>query len=73
MPAHGRPQGPPLLGFLKVFPVNEGNVACFEGLLEFGACDRPEVALAGGYARHLNDTVRIHANTIRVAREFGKG
>ena len=31
------------------------------------------VALAGGYARHLNDTVRIHANTIRVAREFGKG
>ena|SRR5438552_3902316 len=31
------------------------------------------ITVAGGYARHLNDTVRIHANTIRVAREFGKG
>jgi acetoin utilization deacetylase AcuC-like enzyme len=28
------------------------------------------VTLAGGYARHLGDTVRIHANTIRVAKEF---
>jgi len=28
------------------------------------------VTLAGGYARHLEDTVRIHANTIRVAKGF---
>ncbi|HEV3276379.1 MAG TPA: histone deacetylase [Terriglobia bacterium] len=28
------------------------------------------VALAGGYARHLQDTVRIHATTARVAQEF---
>ncbi|HUI42963.1 MAG TPA: histone deacetylase [Terriglobia bacterium] len=28
------------------------------------------VALAGGYARHLGDTVRIHAATVRAALEF---
>ena len=28
------------------------------------------VTLAGGYARRLEDTVQIHSNTIRVAREF---
>jgi len=30
------------------------------------------VTLAGGYARRLEDTVTIHANTIRVAKEFAK-
>jgi len=28
------------------------------------------VTFAGGYARHVADTVRIHCNTIRVATEF---
>ncbi|MGO9272782.1 MAG: histone deacetylase [Terriglobia bacterium] len=28
------------------------------------------VTLAGGYARHVEDTVRIHAATVRVAKEF---
>jgi acetoin utilization deacetylase AcuC-like enzyme len=28
------------------------------------------VTLAGGYARHLEDTVTIHANTVRVAKEL---
>ena len=28
------------------------------------------VTLAGGYARHVQDTVRIHTNTIRAAKEF---
>ena len=28
------------------------------------------VTLAGGYARHVADTVRIHTNTVRIAREF---
>jgi acetoin utilization deacetylase AcuC-like enzyme len=28
------------------------------------------VTLAGGYARHVEDTVTIHANTIRVAKAF---
>jgi acetoin utilization deacetylase AcuC-like enzyme len=28
--------------------------------------------LAGGYARRLDDTIEIHANTIRVAKEFAK-
>jgi acetoin utilization deacetylase AcuC-like enzyme len=28
------------------------------------------VTLAGGYARHVEDTVQIHVNTIRVAGEF---
>jgi len=30
------------------------------------------VTLAGGYARHLEDTVLIHTNTIRVAKEFAR-
>jgi acetoin utilization deacetylase AcuC-like enzyme len=30
------------------------------------------VTLAGGYARHLEDTIQIHSNTIRVAKEFAK-
>jgi acetoin utilization deacetylase AcuC-like enzyme len=30
------------------------------------------VVLAGGYARRLDDTIEIHANTIRVAKEFAK-
>jgi acetoin utilization deacetylase AcuC-like enzyme len=30
------------------------------------------VTLAGGYARRVEDTVQIHANTIRVAKEFAK-
>jgi acetoin utilization deacetylase AcuC-like enzyme len=30
------------------------------------------VTLAGGYARHLEDTIRIHTNTICVAKEFGE-
>ncbi len=30
------------------------------------------VTLAGGYARRLEDTIQIHANTIRVAKEFAK-
>jgi acetoin utilization deacetylase AcuC-like enzyme len=28
------------------------------------------VTLAGGYARQLEDTIQIHSNTIRVAKEF---
>ena len=28
------------------------------------------VTLAGGYARHVQDTVRIHTNTVRLAKEF---
>jgi hypothetical protein len=28
---------------------------------------------AGGYARHTGDTVRIHINTILVAKEFAEG
>ena len=30
------------------------------------------VVLAGGYARQLDDTIQIHANTVRVAKEFAK-
>ena len=30
------------------------------------------VTLAGGYARRLEDTIKIHTNTIRVAKEFAK-
>jgi acetoin utilization deacetylase AcuC-like enzyme len=30
------------------------------------------VTLAGGYARRVEDTVEIHANTIRVAKEFSR-
>jgi acetoin utilization deacetylase AcuC-like enzyme len=30
------------------------------------------VTLAGGYARHLEETVQIHTNTIQVAKEFAK-
>ena len=30
------------------------------------------VTLAGGYARRLEDTIQIHSNTIRVAKEFAK-
>ena len=30
------------------------------------------VTLAGGYARHLQDTVRIHSNTARIAKEFAE-
>ena len=30
------------------------------------------VTLAGGYARNLEDTVRIHATTIRLAKEFAR-
>jgi acetoin utilization deacetylase AcuC-like enzyme len=30
------------------------------------------VTLAGGYARHVNDTVRIHTHTIRAAKDFSK-
>ena len=30
------------------------------------------VVLAGGYARRLEDTIEIHSNTIRVAKEFAK-
>jgi acetoin utilization deacetylase AcuC-like enzyme len=30
------------------------------------------VTLAGGYARELEDTIQIHSNTIRVAKEFAK-
>jgi acetoin utilization deacetylase AcuC-like enzyme len=30
------------------------------------------VVLAGGYARRLDDTIEIHSNTIRVAKEFAK-
>jgi len=30
------------------------------------------VTLAGGYARRVEDTIQIHANTIRVAKEFAK-
>jgi acetoin utilization deacetylase AcuC-like enzyme len=30
------------------------------------------VTLAGGYARQLEDTIQIHSNTIRVAKEFAK-
>jgi hypothetical protein len=28
------------------------------------------VTLAGGYARHLSDTVQIHTNTARIAKDF---
>jgi acetoin utilization deacetylase AcuC-like enzyme len=28
------------------------------------------VVLAGGYARHVEDTIQIHTNTIRIAKEF---
>jgi acetoin utilization deacetylase AcuC-like enzyme len=30
------------------------------------------VTLAGGYARRVEDTVQIHASTIRIAKEFAK-
>ena len=30
------------------------------------------VTLAGGYARRVEDTIEIHTNTIRVAKEFGR-
>jgi acetoin utilization deacetylase AcuC-like enzyme len=30
------------------------------------------VTFAGGYARHVADTVRIHANTARIAKEFAR-
>ncbi|MBZ5515504.1 MAG: histone deacetylase [Acidobacteriia bacterium] len=30
------------------------------------------VTLAGGYARHVEDTVTIHSNTVRVAKEFAR-
>jgi acetoin utilization deacetylase AcuC-like enzyme len=30
------------------------------------------VVLAGGYARQLDDTIQIHTNTVRVAKEFAK-
>lgn len=30
------------------------------------------VTLAGGYARHVEDTVKIHTNTVRVAKEFAR-
>jgi acetoin utilization deacetylase AcuC-like enzyme len=30
------------------------------------------VTLAGGYARRLEDTIKIHTNTIRVAKEFAE-
>jgi len=30
------------------------------------------VTLAGGYARQLEDTIQIHSNTIRLAKEFAK-
>jgi acetoin utilization deacetylase AcuC-like enzyme len=30
------------------------------------------VVLAGGYARHVEDTIQIHTNTVRVAKEFAK-
>jgi hypothetical protein len=30
------------------------------------------VTLAGGYARNLEDTILIHANTIRLAKEFAR-
>jgi acetoin utilization deacetylase AcuC-like enzyme len=30
------------------------------------------ITLAGGYARRVEDTIEIHTNTIRVAKEFGK-
>jgi acetoin utilization deacetylase AcuC-like enzyme len=30
------------------------------------------VTLAGGYARRVEDTIEIHTNAIRVAKEFGK-
>jgi acetoin utilization deacetylase AcuC-like enzyme len=30
------------------------------------------VTLAGGYARHVEDTVRIHGATVRVAKEFAR-
>jgi acetoin utilization deacetylase AcuC-like enzyme len=30
------------------------------------------VVLAGGYARCLEDTIQIHANTVRVAKEFAE-
>jgi acetoin utilization deacetylase AcuC-like enzyme len=30
------------------------------------------ITLAGGYARRVEDTVQIHTNTIRVAKEFAK-
>ena len=30
------------------------------------------ITLAGGYARSLEDTIRIHSNTVRAAKEFAK-
>jgi len=30
------------------------------------------ITLAGGYARRLEDTIQIHANTIRAAKEFAE-
>ena len=30
------------------------------------------VVLAGGYARQLDDTIQIHTNTVRIAKEFAK-
>jgi acetoin utilization deacetylase AcuC-like enzyme len=30
------------------------------------------VTLAGGYARRIEDTIQIHCNTIRVAKDFAR-
>jgi acetoin utilization deacetylase AcuC-like enzyme len=30
------------------------------------------VTLAGGYARRIEDTIQIHSNTIRLAKEFAR-
>lgn len=31
------------------------------------------IAIAGGYGRDIDDTVRIHLNTARIARDFLQG
>ncbi len=50
----------------------EGLAARDRRVLErFGAAGVPvAVVLAGGYARHLSDTVEIHCNTVREAARF---
>jgi acetoin utilization deacetylase AcuC-like enzyme len=46
-----------------------------DGLVFAKACAKNipvAVTLAGGYARRVEDTIEIHTNTIRVAKEFAK-
>ena len=54
---------PLLAGNWKMYgPPSEARALAAEG--------RAVVVIAGGYGRDINDTVRVHANTARIARSF---